>query len=302
MAANRILSIRGRNRVESRFDRPGAKGEQHVRHGVLQVSDRGRPGIQRRKGIDEHDLPIEPGEVIAKERLHHMGFIRLVAPFHHRGERSRFGGVRYGQRCEGQRRRAFEIARHQEAARRQGRERVELRAARPEVRCEEGSAVSRNLLGGWRVGSQAGQGSAPFCGERRAGRRGTGLQRLSRPLLIGFGQQRQVEKPFARVVHDIERQSRRPVAPSRPAFVFDRETKFGDAARRLRPDAVDRQSLDVVLDRETRHGIIGLRLQRTSCDPSFSCSSEHRQAAAARGQRLHERGDEHRLAGSRQAR
>ena len=49
---------------------------------------RGRPGIQRRQHVDQHDLPVEPGEMIAEERLHDMRLVGLVAPLHHGGERA----------------------------------------------------------------------------------------------------------------------------------------------------------------------------------------------------------------------
>ena len=65
----------------------GAKGLQHFGQRVFEIAHRRRAGIQRRQRVDEHDLPVEPREMIAKEGTHDMRLIGLVAPLHHRGER-----------------------------------------------------------------------------------------------------------------------------------------------------------------------------------------------------------------------
>ena len=103
----------------------------HLGQRVFEVAQRGRAGIERRQRVDEHDLPVEPGEMVAKERPHHMRLIGLVAPLHHRRQRARSDRLVLAerQRREGQGRRSFEIAGHQKAAGRQGRERVDVVAA-----------------------------------------------------------------------------------------------------------------------------------------------------------------------------
>ena len=55
---------------------------------VLQVLYGGGPGIERGERIDQHDLPVEPGEMAIEEGLHDGGDIGLVAPLHQRAERA----------------------------------------------------------------------------------------------------------------------------------------------------------------------------------------------------------------------
>ena len=61
----------------------GAKTGEDRRERVFEVVQRRRSGIERRKGIDQHDLPVEPREVLAEERPHHRALIGLEAPLHH---------------------------------------------------------------------------------------------------------------------------------------------------------------------------------------------------------------------------
>jgi len=95
--------------------------------------------VQRREHIDEHDLAVEAGEVIAEERPHHIALVGLVAPRHQRPQRAAWEarcalGI---ERREGQRRRAFEIARHEEAPRGQSRQRVLIGPRRGQIRLEQ---------------------------------------------------------------------------------------------------------------------------------------------------------------------
>ena len=66
----------------------GAEGAHDFGERVLEIGERGRAGVQRRQRVDQHDLPVEPGEMIAEERPHHMRLIGLVAALHHRRERA----------------------------------------------------------------------------------------------------------------------------------------------------------------------------------------------------------------------
>ena len=43
-----------------------AEGRQDVGHGEAEVVDRAGAGVDRAKGIDEDDLPVDPGEVVAE--------------------------------------------------------------------------------------------------------------------------------------------------------------------------------------------------------------------------------------------
>ena len=97
------------------------------------------PEFSARERVDQHDLPVEPAEMIAEERPHDMGLVGLVAARHHRAERARggLGVLADRQRREGQRRRALEIARHQEAARRQRRQRIDLLARLAQIGGEQ---------------------------------------------------------------------------------------------------------------------------------------------------------------------
>ena len=87
----------------------------------FEIVQRFRSGVERRERIDQHDLAIQPREMIAEERAHHHVLVGLVAPHHHRPQRSlgRRAVDRHIERREGQRRRTRKIARHQEAAGRQ---------------------------------------------------------------------------------------------------------------------------------------------------------------------------------------
>ena len=79
------------------------------------------PPSSAASSIDQHDLPVEPGEMVAEERPHHDVAIGLVAPRASAPSCEPGGGsspAGSSQRREGQRRRAGEVARHQEAPRR----------------------------------------------------------------------------------------------------------------------------------------------------------------------------------------
>ena len=94
---------------------------QNARERRFEVVQRFRSGVEGRERIDQHDLAIEPGEMIAEERTHHDVFVSLVAPSHHRPQRTiRRGAIGHHiERCKRQCRRGREIARHQEPSGRQ---------------------------------------------------------------------------------------------------------------------------------------------------------------------------------------
>ncbi len=182
VAANRMRSIRGpEDRGEAR-GAPGAEGGQHLGQRVLEVAHRRRAGVQRGQRVDQHDLAIEPGEMVAEERLDHVGLVGLVAALHHRRHRAR-GDLRAladRDRREGQRRRAFEVARHQEPARRQGRERVDVLARLAQVEGEAHGHVARLIL--VRLGVRVEPGRARRASWPRAarGRASRSPRRVSR--------------------------------------------------------------------------------------------------------------------------
>ncbi len=54
----------------------------------LRLGEGSRPGIERLQRVDQHDLAIEPRDVLAKERLHHVCLVGFVASLHHRVKRA----------------------------------------------------------------------------------------------------------------------------------------------------------------------------------------------------------------------
>ncbi len=116
---------------------------------------------------------------------------------------------------------------------------------------------------------------------------------LGRPLLVALVEQRQVEQPFAGIVDDVERQR---AVGAVVALIVDHQTQFADIDRRVRPATLLDQGADMVLIVEARHRIIRLRLEMGPRDPPGRERLEHRKAAAA-GEAVDQRGDEHGLAG-----
>ena len=120
---------------------------------------------------------------------------------------------------------------------------------------------------------------------------------LGRPLLVALAEQRQVEQPFARIVDDVERQR---AGSAAPRLIVDDQAQLADAVGRFRPAALLDQRAHVALVVEARHRVVGLRRQARAGDAAGRQRLEHREAAAL-DQAMHQRGDEHGLAGTRQA-
>ena len=66
-----------------------AEGGEDVGQRRFEVGDGGRAGVEGREGVDENDLPVEAGEVIAEEGANDRRFVRLVAARHHARRASR---------------------------------------------------------------------------------------------------------------------------------------------------------------------------------------------------------------------
>ena len=118
VAANRSLSMRRPPKsAVSQVLEPVRNTAQHGIECALQVGDGLAAVVQGAEHVDEHDLAVEPAEMIAEERPHDVRLIALEAARHHGGERAaRARALRIegsGQKVS--KRRAFEIARHQEA-------------------------------------------------------------------------------------------------------------------------------------------------------------------------------------------
>ena len=113
-----MRSIRRDDQPEQRVGVALPEAGEDVGQRRLEIGDRGRAGIERAQRIDQHDLPVEPREVVAEEGADDDVLVGLVAPLQHGVEAGRaHWPCRRRQRREGQRGRALEIARQQEAAR-----------------------------------------------------------------------------------------------------------------------------------------------------------------------------------------
>ncbi len=141
------VDARAEDRGEARGP-AGAEGAQHVGERVLEVAQRRGTGIQRGQRVDQHDLAVEPGEMIAEERAHHMRLIGLVAALHHRRHGARRDRVAFAERDrrESQRGRALEVARHQEPSGRQGGQRIDVVARPAQIGGEAFGDVARRVL------------------------------------------------------------------------------------------------------------------------------------------------------------
>ena len=278
------VDARSDDRGEAR-SAPGAERLQHLGQRVFQIVHRRGAGIERPERVDQHDLPVETSKVVAKERPRHIGLVGLVAPLHHRRQRAwrDFLTLVERQRREGQGGRPLEVARHEEAARRQARERVDVVARLAQVSGEEFGGGARRFLLGRGGGVEAGKKRAPGRGERRAGFCSARFDRLARPLGVGLVEQRQVEQPFAGIIDDVERQVRGLRAPGRRALEFYGQAQLGNAPGRLRPAPIRAaQGGQVFFIGESRHRVVGLRLEIGARDAPFAGSAQHRQLGRRR--------------------
>ena len=113
-------------------------------------------------------------------------------------------------------------------------------------------------------------------------------------MLVALVEQRQIEQPFAGIIDDVERQ--RAVGAIVP-LIIDDEPQLADIDRRIRPAAILDQGADVILVIETRHRVVGLRLEPGAGNAPRCEGFEYRKAAAA-GEAVNKCGDEHGLAGA----
>ena len=239
-----------------------------------------------------------------EERLHHMADIGVVAPLHEIGERARRSDGAGGdvERGEGEQRRTGEVARHEETAGRQARQRHVIGAAAGEV----GSKQLRRLQGLQFIarseGIEARKMGVPMTREGETRRLAAGGDGRHRPLGIGEGKKRQIEQPFARIVDDIEGQlARHPVARKQAlAPIFDGEPELGKPPRALRPVAVvGGERGEVALVGEAGQGIVGLGFEVGARHAALGVGRQQRQPAAV-NEIVHQRRYEDRLAGPRQ--
>ncbi len=135
----------------------------------------------------------------------------------------------------------------------------------------------------------------PFAGHFGAIRPSALLENLARPLGVTGVEQRQIEQPFARIIHDVEGKRTRPGAPPAFALILDIDPQLADPAGGLRPAALGGERLHVLLKGEARHGVVGLGGQVGAADPALGGGAESRQVGAA-GQMMHQGGGEDGLA------
>ena len=87
VAANSSWSMRAHEQRAQPVVGAGAEDAQDRLERTLQVDDGVAALVERAEHVDEHDLPVEPAEVVAKERPHDVRLVALEAPRHHGGER-----------------------------------------------------------------------------------------------------------------------------------------------------------------------------------------------------------------------
>ena len=249
VAANRMRSIRRVTRPLSQLVRPRRKEERIAASAVSRSATAALPGIERGERVDQHDLAVEAGEVIAEERPHDHRLIGLVAARHHAGERAH-GLVRRSkaERREGQRRRAGEVARHQEAAGRLRRQRRAVGAAGEQVlgveprQLARGGLVVLARLG--RAASRASNAAAVRAAARRFGRR-RWRPPTTRDSPCRAAAGRAAIRPG--IVDDVEVELAAADEPreERRRLVADGQAQLADLAGRVRPDALVDQRADV---------------------------------------------------------
>ena len=96
---------------------PGFEGFEHPAHRLAQIVERGGALCEGTQRIDQNDLPIYAGKMIAEERLNDLLFIAFEAAFKFavKGAARRIRGRWQGRKAEHGR--AFEITREQEPPR-----------------------------------------------------------------------------------------------------------------------------------------------------------------------------------------
>ena len=271
----------------------GAKSAQHIRHGAPQVLNRLRPLMHRAQHIDQHDLAVDPGEMIAEERLHDLGLIAFITPRHLAPQTAAQGRGGLRQRGKRQHRTAGKVARQQKAPRRAIRP-----ATRPRRRQIGGEGGGKALRPPLIQPQPAILGPGPRHEISRLWPPGDAVQRRLGPLGIAFVQQPKVQQPFAGIIDDIQMQHPRPGQTGQKARRPDakRQPQLTDRPRRLRPmRIVAGHCGKVVLIGKARQGQIGLRLQIDRLDPPRRGGAQLRHPPVLQ-QVGDQPGDEHRLA------
>ena len=216
----RMVDVVGLGRGEQDAVDPLAEngGEPAIRAGTetiqdrpqrpLKVGNRGISRIHRAEHIDQHDLPVQLGKMIAEERLHHMRLIGLEAPLHHGAQRTarHVSTRRQIERHEGNGGGTLQLARHEHPPRRDRRQQIAVLPAPAEIGGEQFGAAHRGLLVLGRFRIEPAEKGMPVAGRGLTLRRAADGHRLRRPFGVTELQQRQVQQPFAWIVDDVEMQ------------------------------------------------------------------------------------------------
>ena len=146
VAANRMRSIRRETRRAE--PAPSARAGRQPRMSASAASRSATasgPPFSASQRVDQHDLAVEPGEMVAEERAGPRRSCRprSAAPSSRRATRDGDAALAEVERREGERRRAVEVARHQEAARRHGRQARPVGADSPEIVGEQRRELPR---------------------------------------------------------------------------------------------------------------------------------------------------------------
>ena len=255
--------------------------------------------MQRAQHIDQHDLPVDPGEMRAEERLDHLGLVGLIPAVHFLPEATARGGRGLRQRRKGQDRASRKLARQQEPPRRAIRP-----ARRPRILQIGGEPGRQRLRAAFlkRVRGILGPGD----GQKFAtlGPFGHADQRIFGPVGIGLVQKRKVQQPFAGVIDDVEMHGLRPFHPGQKPRGLDPEgqAEFRHRAGAFRPmRVIPGERGQMALEIKAGDGVIGLGLQIGGLNPARGLGAQLRHPPPIQ-QIGDQSGDEHCLARPRQTR
>src|SRR6516225_2452328 len=184
--------------------------------------------------------------MIAEERANYDRPVRFVSPSHHRPKRAgwwrSFG--RQFEGCKGQRRCICEIAWHQKAARGQQTYCMVVVTACVQIFGEQSGGGECLLLVLRTIRIKCGEMRMPSFGDVRARGLPGKAQTLRRPHLVSFCQERQVEKPFSRVIDNIQSQC---ALVSAQRLVLDNNSQFANLPCRSGPTAFVHDRIYVAL-------------------------------------------------------
>ena len=222
-------------------------------------AQRAGAGVDGGERVDQHDLPVEPGEVVAEERFDDVGLVALEAARQHGAQRAALvgGAARRRQREEGEQRRSRQIARQQEAARsRRGQLGVGRARGLQVAREERGAGRAPICSSAGCVGIERGEElrASPWRPRPRCGARASSTARRDQSANDSSSSGRSISHSPG-IVDDVDVQAPGPqrAAQRRGVRVLDGDAQLADALGALRPlRRVARQLGQVLLVGEAR--------------------------------------------------